>query len=497
MISIKSVRRASVPLVAIETSDMQQTILNITNELNDKAQEIPMVRWDVCRGLQGLNELVKEFAASLGDDLEATQRPDSCLKILAGIKIPKRTIIFFENAHLYWKMEEVLQGTWNLRDILKGIGAMLIMMSPIIQLPPELKNDVVTLTDTLPNDEEVSIIVDSILRDAKIKNCEDKGKIHDTLLGLTAFSAENVLAMSIKREDGEATIDREGLWDRKRKMIEQTPGLSVWRGGETFKDIGGYDNAKSFMADICKGNSAPRSIVFIDEIEKSMAGSQSDSSGVSQDYLRCLLTWMQDNKASGVIFIGVAGSGKSVVAKATGNESNIPTIALDLGGMKGSLVGESEQRLRTALQVVYAVSQGKCLFVATCNSIGSLPPELRRRFSLGTFFFDLPDNKSKTVIWNIHLKKYQISDKQKKTFPNDTGWTGAEIENCCNIAFRLNRTLEEAAKFIVPVSVSGKDRLLQMCKDASGKYIDASKSAIYKYEDQRQSTENKRQLNDE
>lgn len=228
-----------------------------------------------------------------------------------------------------------------------------------------------------------------------------------------------------------------------------------------------------------------------------MAGSQSDSSGVSQDYLRCLLTWMQDKKASGVIFIGIAGSGKSAIAKATGNESNIPTIALDLGGMKGSLVGESEQRLRSALQVVDAVSQGKCLFVATCNSIGSLPPELRRRFSLGTFFFDIPDSKAKLKIWLIHLKKYNITDAQKKKFPDDTGWTGAEIENCCNIAFRLNCSLEQAAEFIVPVTVSGKDRILQMSKDASGKYINASEKGVYKYEEKQSQVSSARRFQQE
>ncbi len=487
MISIKDVRRAGVPLVAVETSDMQQTILNVTNELNGKAQEVPILCWDVCRGLEGLNEKGKEFLGTGGIN-DGLQNPKDCLVALAFNMIShhkeaERSIIFFQNAHLYWKMEEVLQATWNLRDILKGIGATLILLCASVQLPAELKNDIVTLTDSLPDDAEVTIIVDSILKDAKIKKVEDKAKIHDTLLGLTAFAAENVLAMSIKKEEGETIIDRVGLWERKRKMIEQTPGLSVWRGGETFEDIGGYDNAKLFMKSICKGNASPRSVIFIDEIEKSMAGSQSDSSGVSQDYLRCLLTWMQDKKAAGVIFIGVAGSGKSAIAKATGNESNIPTIALDLGGMKGSLVGESEQRLRTALQVVDAVSQGKCLFVATCNSIGSLPPELRRRFSLGTFFFDIPDDKAKTKIWSIHLKKYSITDKQKSAFPNDAGWTGAEIENCCNIAFRLNCNLTQAAKFIVPVTVSGKDRILQMSKDASGKYIDASKEGVYKYEE--------------
>ena len=219
-----------------------------------------------------------------------------------------------------------------------------------------------------------------------------------------------------------------------------------------------------------------------------MAASQSDSSGVSQDYLRCLLTWMQDEKAAGVIFIGVAGSGKSAIAKATGNEANIPTINLDLGGMKGSLVGESEGQIRTALQVIKAVSQGKCLFVATCNSIGALPPELRRRFSLGTFFFDTPDDKAKGKIWKIHIKKYNLAANQISAFPNDAGWTGAEIEGCCDKAFRMDVNLKEASEYIVPVSVSNGDKINQMRREASGKYINASQKGIYEYIERKPNT---------
>jgi hypothetical protein len=43
----------------------------------------------------------------------------------------------------------------------------------------------------------------------------------------------------VKRE-----LDTADLWERKRQIIEQTPGLSVWRGGETFEDIGGVENVK-------------------------------------------------------------------------------------------------------------------------------------------------------------------------------------------------------------------------------------------------------------
>jgi AAA+ superfamily predicted ATPase len=113
---------------------------------------------------------------------------------------------------------------------------------------------------------------------------------------------------------------------------------------------------------------------------------------------------MQDNSASGVIFIGPPGSAKSMVAKAAGTEAGVPTIQLDLGAMRGSLVGQSESQVRSALKVITAVASGKTLWIATCNSIGNLPPELRLRFTLGTFFFDLPAAAERDRIWNIYLK---------------------------------------------------------------------------------------------
>ncbi len=142
------------------------------------------------------------------------------------------------------------------------------------------------------------------------------------------------------------------------------------------------------------------------------------------------------------------GSAKSATAKATGGTAGIPTIAFDLPAMESSLVGASTERLRTALEIIDAVSQGRMLFIATCNSIASLPPELRRRFTLGTFFFDLPTAEERGTIWKIYLKKYGVSGE----LPNDDGWTGAEIKECCRKAHRLGISLTQASRYIVPVS---------------------------------------------
>jgi SpoVK/Ycf46/Vps4 family AAA+-type ATPase len=147
--------------------------------------------------------------------------------------------------------------------------------------------------------------------------------------------------------------------------------------------------------------------------------------------------------------------------------------------MQNSLIGASGERLRMALNIVDAISQGRALFIATCNSIGSLPPELRRRFKLGTFFFDLPTPEERKLIWRIYLDKYRVSGE----LPEDEGWTGAEIKECCHKAYRLRISLQQAASYIVPVARSAAEQIKNLRLQASGKFISASTAGVYQYEE--------------
>ena len=176
-----------------------------------------------------------------------------------------------------------------------------------------------------------------------------------------------------------------------------------------------------------------------------------------------------------MIFIGPAGAAKSTVAKAAGATAGIPTVAFDLSAMQSSLVGSSGERLRAALQVVDAISQGRSLWIATCNSIASLPPELRRRFTLGTFFFDLPSTEERKAIWKIYLKKWNLGGE----LPDDEGWTGAEIKECCRKARRLKLSLQESAEYIVPVSRSAADQIEALRRQASARFLSASQPGVF------------------
>ena len=485
---IKSARRVSTPVLAINTPDPAATIEQVTAAITngkDPEDSPPAMVWDVVRGLEGYNAagvtLVQDLMGEDGAD--RTIGPAGLVEVLveATSTPPKDCILYVSNAHRFLDDPGISQAIWNARDIFKGVRATLILLSPGLTLPAELQQDILVLDEPLPTGDQLEGVLTQLYEDAGIAPDTKKEvpQSIDALLGLAAFPAEQAAAMSLTKEG----MDVDGLWDRKRQTIEQTPGLSVWRGGEKFEDIAGVRNILDFLDKVLYGNAPPRAIVFIDEIEKALAGASGgagDTSGVSQDYLGQLLTYMQDKQATGILFVGPPGSAKSMVAKAAGNEAGIPTIQMDLGGMKGSLVGQSEQSLRTALKVVSAVSADAPLFIATCNKLADLPPELRRRFTFGTFYFDLPDKAERELIWSLYINHPRYDQQLRGTdTPGDDGWTGAEIRQCVDLAWRLGITLKEAAEYIVPVAKSAKETIEKLQDQAHGRFISASYSGTY------------------
>lgn len=483
--TFKSAVAVATPLIAVRTADPASTMRVINEAYAATKPPFDILYWDVMRGLTGVNKIgqakVKEQILNGNDPVMVTARPAEFLDVLekytSKLKVEWPAIIFMANAHLYWnKDEQVKQGLWNLRDVLKGKGATLVMLITAgAYLPPELSSDVLVLDEPLPTKKELTATVLGTFDAAGLKRPKDEAleKATDALVGLAAFPAEQTLAMSLTPQG--LVVDQ--LWERKRKVIEQTRGLSVWRGGDKFADIGGCENAKTFFARLLKGNQPPSVVVFMDEIEKMFAGAGTDLSGVKTELLGAFLTWMEDRKAMGSLFIGPPGSGKTMLGRAIGNEGDILTVGMDVAAMQSSLVGSSGENFRNGLKVVDATSGGlPVLVIGTCNSIGSLPPEVRRRFTLGTFFFDLPTETERKVIWDKYLKDYNLS---KQAIPPDGGWTGAEIRNCCQQAYRLGIPLKEAATYVIPVATSAKEQIDTLRKLADGKFISAGKPGTY------------------
>lgn len=480
----KAARRVGTPIMAVQTPDPAATIAGL--QANAISDSVPIIVWDAVRGWRPNNKAGQEAIAQVLQVLEAPNIADATRNpvesLIAAQELPEKTVLFMLHGNRFLRDDggqggtTFMQGVWNLRDPFKATLRTLVLLSPQFSLPPEVANDVLMLDEPLPTDAELKQIVEDTVQAAGTPIDDPTlTRAIDALRGLAAFPAEQATAMSLSKSG----LDIDALWDRKRKMIEATPGLSVWPGTERLDMVGGCANIKQFSRQIIGGREAPRAIVFIDEIEKALAGATNgvgDSSGVSQGQLEVILREMQDQNWSGMIFIGPPGAAKSAVAKAIGGEAGVPTIALDLNGMKASLVGQSEERLRNAMKVITAVGGSQVLFVATCNKISSLPPELKRRFTMGTFFFDLPDEAERTLIWGLYRKKFELP---VQTLPPCEGWTGAEIRQACLLAYRLQIPLADTAQFIVPVAKSAAEELRLLRSQANGRFLSASHAGFY------------------
>ena len=311
-----------------------------------------------------------------------------------------------------------------------------------------------------------------------------EGTAYDQLLeaaaGLTRLEAENAFSLSLVRE---GQLRPETIWQRKLESLNRDGLLTVSRGGGSFDDLGGLAALKSF---------ALRSL---------MASSRSNLS------------------PKGVLLLGPAGVGKSAWCRALGQETGRPTVILDVGGLMGSLVGQSESNLRKALATIDAL--GSCVVlldevekalagtassgqsdsgvtsrlfgrllswmeersgsyvVASANDISRLPPEFTRagRFD-AVYFLDLPSPEQRQGIWQLYRTRYELDASE--SIPADDGWTGAEIENCCRLAALLDLPLNEAARHVVPVSSTAAEQIEHLRNWASGRCLDAERGGVYR-----------------
>ena len=466
-------RRAGVPLVAINTPDPRDTMEMLASAANGKS---PVVCWDCIAGFRPINEAGSEAIATISAE-QAEGNPIGFLEESA--KLPDGTIVCFLQADAWMNEPPVIQGVWNLREPYKRSRRTLVLLARQIRLPLSLQGDVVMLDEDLPDAEALKTIaksMDEAASEALPARPKSSSKtiqrVADQTVGLSAFLAEQAVAMSL-RKDG---FDFEMLAENRRAMIEQTRGLSVDRGREMFNDIGGLEQAKLFGRALFSGACPPALVVRVEEVEKVMAGSQGDSSGTSQDALQVVLNSMEDNNWDGIVAFGCPGAGKSLYSKALANTFGVLSLSLDLNATKGSLVGESEKYVREAMSVIKAIGGDRVFFVATANRLNTIPGELLRRFRGGIWMFDFPGDEERKQIWPIHSEKFGVGGKK----PDDRMYAGSDIRNCCERAWKMDCTLEYASQFIAPVGKTAREVISSSQKLADGNFLSASQPGLYR-----------------
>ena len=499
--------RTATPLVMIQSFDPRASIRHILEALTEakdrtdvkKAKSLldstGISQWDCCRGLHGVNDMgiqqIEQALSQMEVDPANLLVAQNLYKFLASAPdtLLVDHFVFMMNAHKFWAQPEEVQGLWNLRDILKNKGSMLILLSaPGSTLPEEIAQDVFPLEEPLPTAEQVEQIITKSYEAAKKLGFgiavslpgDVMKKSVAALNGLPVFPTEQAAQMCLNSQTG--AMNTEELWAQKRQTIAQRAGLSMYDGSASLADVADLDNVVQFLRRLEAGPESPNIVLRMDEMEKAFAGSGTDLSGDQTKLTGSILTWFQDKRINGIIFLGVPGCGKSELLFAWAKGAGKPIVNVDLPGMQGSLLGQSMANLKAAEKTIDAMGGGRVLAIATVNDVGTLPAPLLRRFNLGTFFFDIPKtDEARMKILAIHRKKYKISAKDAA--PDMHLWTGSDIENCCKRAYMLGESLQDASKNVVKVMVARREEMDNLRKSASNRYISASESGIYTYYD--------------
>ena len=459
MAAFKSYLRAGYSCLWLNTLEPHRAEVTLGRVALETNPDVAPLRWDIG---QGLTNLVTGVITACPSPVEALKQ---------AAKAPEGTVAFLWNLHRLLGGLEVIQTILNVQPTLKEKGNCIVVLAPSSEkLPEELARVFTTLECDLPSREELLTLAHNIAQPYEVAVSAQPNGMLDAALGLTEIEAEDAFSLALV-ETGRfdaAVVARE-----KAGALLRQSQLQMSQFQERFADLGGLDVLKEYTL---KTAPSPLSL--------------------------------------GIMILGVPGSGKSHFAKALGNELGIPTLSLDFSRMMSSLVGSSEANIRNALKAVDAMGRvvlfldeiekglagvgssgeldsgvkagvgatfltwlsdrdpGRAYLVATCNNIKQLPPPYQRAERWDSIWYvDLPNRIEKDAIWPIHIAKYHIG---LQDLVDDTDWTGAEIKSCCRTAAMMGCSLQEAARYIIPIARSMKEEIQSLRDWAAGRAIPAS-----------------------
>lgn len=294
--------------------------------------------------------------------------------------------------------------------------AKVIIIASDVVIPHELENFITLMDVPLPDDEEIRDCIHDFAEEVAVKiGAKEFEELVFSLKGLSAFQIKQVLSLAYQGNGRLDASDRKFILSEKEQVIKKSGILEMMNFKETIDDIGGLERLKSWLE---------RKAKIFSSLDKAI------KFGV--------------DVPSGILILGMPGCGKSLAAKATATLFKVPLIRLDVGRLMGKYVGESEGNMRRALKLSETVSpcvlwideiekafagigggygevatrlfghfltwmqekESTVFIVATANDISKLPPEFLRKGRFDELFFvDLPTERERRKILEIHLRK--------------------------------------------------------------------------------------------
>jgi SpoVK/Ycf46/Vps4 family AAA+-type ATPase len=427
--------RAKYPFIWIRSPEEQEVVASLTSLAKSSNRGIRL--WSIVSGFTAVDGSAQSGASDPQPDLMS-------VPTTAG-----RAVFIFRDFHPFIDQQNpanvpiirtIREVGKQLRSLSPAEMKTVIFLSPMVKLPTELESEIVVLDWPRPDREKLGSVLDDAIGYFKLEaEAVDRDAVVSAALGLTVHETSNCLSRSMIKTKG---LDPELIKNEKKQIIERS-GVLQWVEPEGDASvIGGLDLLKDWLALRKKGFTQAAREYGLDA-------------------------------PKGMLILGPPGTGKSLTVKAAGMMWTMPVLQVHADKIKGSFVGESEQRLRKVLDtaeiiapsvlfideieklVAGAASSGqvnggveanqlgmllswmqenKGVFVAaTANSIETLPPELLRKGRFDELWFvDLPNAEEREAIFKVHLKKRKRDpekfDVAALAKESNRGHSGAEIE---------------------------------------------------------------------
>ncbi len=463
--------RARYPILYIATLEEERVETSIAESAYCQGNRSVYI-WDFVDGYQG-----NPNDAGLG-----RRNPLQALEFVEKLPSTAAAVFILRDFHRFLDDIAIARKLRNLSRILKSQPKNIIILSPQVQIPPDLSEVVTILDFPLPSIDEIRVELGRLLSSAGKQPDE---WIFEELVrscqGLSIERVRRVIARAIATHGAVEADDIELVLEEKRQTIRQTQILDFYPAQEQISDIGGLDNLKEWL--IRRG---------------SAFSEKARHYGLPHP--------------RGLLLVGIQGTGKSLTAKAIAHHWHLPLLRLDVGRLFAGLVGESESRTRQMIQLSEALApcvlwideidkafsgfDGKgdsgttsrvfgtfitwlaektspVFVVSTANNIQSLPPEMLRRGRFDEIFFvGLPNQDERHAIFSVHLlrlRPHHLNTYDLDRLAYETpDFSGAEIEQmiieAMHIAFSQQRdfTTEdilEAASQLVPLAKTAQEQI--------------------------------------
>jgi len=440
---IETLIRARYPLLYLVTSEegrAQQMLENVAQRRQKRLYE-----WSCSTGIVPAGVSIqspKHRSSSSKDPLVALDQVIDQIEPAIFLFKDFHPFLTRPNFAVTRKLKEI---ALHLKNSLKTV----VIVSPVLEIPPELEKEITVLNFPLPDVEDLSLLLDHILdevREAKqiVTDLDAAGRerLLQAALGLTVTEAENVFAKILVKNQRLSSDDVGDVFEQKQQVIRKSGLLEYCSNVESFAHVGGLAVLKEWLG--------KRALAFSEEAR---------AFGLPAP--------------RGILLLGVQGCGKSLCAKAVANQWQLPLLRFDIGRMFGSFVGSSEENVRRAIAVAESVAPAilwvdeldkafagaqssgasdggttarvigtlltwlsektaPVFVVATANDISHLPPELLRKGRFDEIFFvDLPAENERADVFRIHLLRRSRGPEQfdvARFAAESDGLSGAEIE---------------------------------------------------------------------